>query len=187
MRAFSVTDHTDRLTKLRRLDSELKTSRLLAALDATVSAGEPLHIAALARRAGVSRRFVYDHPELRAEVERRAAEAPDRYIGNAVTAAKVTAASLRADLENTKATNHRLQGELAVLRRKLGQLLGQDIFADIADHPNIDKDRASQERIDQLEQTLFEVREELARRNDELSAAREINRELMGRLNRGQR
>lgn len=182
-----MTDHADRLTKLRRLDSELKASRLLAALDATVSAGVPLRIAALARRATVSRRFVYDHPELRAEIERRAAEAADRNVGGVTAAARVTTASLRADLDNTKATNRRLEAELVVLRRKLGQLLGQDIPADIADQGTIDKDRAGQARIDELEQALFEAREELARRTDELSAAREINRELMGRLNRDQR
>ena len=55
---------TRKLTELRRLDSADKTRRVLAALDATISAGKPLTIAALARHARVSRRFICDHPEL---------------------------------------------------------------------------------------------------------------------------
>lgn len=61
-----MAERTDRLTALRRLDSHDKTRRVLAAPDAAVGAGEPLSIAALARHAAVSRRFIYDHPELRA-------------------------------------------------------------------------------------------------------------------------
>lgn len=71
--------------------------------------GEPLQIAALARRAAVSRRFVYDHPELRAERERRSAEFADRFSATMTASALVTAASLRADLENAKARSARLR------------------------------------------------------------------------------
>ena len=62
-----MADNTRKLTELRRLDSADKTRRVLAALEATISAGQSLTIAALARHARVSRRFIYDHPELRAE------------------------------------------------------------------------------------------------------------------------
>ncbi len=99
-----MAERTDRLTALRRLDSQDKTRRVLAALDAAVGAGEPLSIAALARHAAVSRRFIYDHPELRAEAERRATEAADRHASATTAGARVTAASLRADLANAKAT-----------------------------------------------------------------------------------
>jgi len=40
------------------------------------------------------------------------------------------------------------------------------------------------ERLTKLEQSLFEATEELATRTQELEAARQINRELIGRLNR---
>jgi len=39
-------------------------------------------------------------------------------------------------------------------------------------------------RIAELEQMLFEAREALAQSTEELEAARQINRELMARLNR---
>jgi hypothetical protein len=175
----------DRLLALRRLDSADKTRRVLAALEATLSAGQPLTIAALARRAGVSRRFIYDHPELRTEAERRGAQTADRLAGATTASARVSVASLRADLANAKATNHRLTTELAALRRRLGQLLGQDALADL-DRPTIDAN-AINDRQAELEQALFEAAEELARRTEELEAARQINRELTGRLNRERR
>ena len=81
MAEHTVSEPTSRLTALRRLDSADKTRRVLAALDATLEAGQPPTIAALARRAGVSRRFIYDHPELRAEAERRATQTADRHAG----------------------------------------------------------------------------------------------------------
>jgi chromosome segregation ATPase len=90
-------------------------------------------------------------------------------------------ASLRADLANAKAANHRLTTELAALRRRLGQLLGQDALAGL-DHATIDTN-ATSARLAQLEQALFEAAEQLAQRTEELEAARQINRELIARLN----
>jgi len=155
---------------------------VLAALDAAVGAGEPLSIAALARHAAVSRRFIYDHPELRAEAERRATEAADRHASATTAGARVTVASLRADLANAKAANHRLTSELAALRRRLGQLLGHDALTDL-DHAKVDPNAAGA-RLAELEQSLFEAGEQLARHVEDLDAARQINRELIGRLNR---
>lgn len=180
-----MAERTDRLAAVRRLDSQDKTRRVLAALNAMVGAGKPLTIAALARHAAVSRRFIYDHPELRAEAERRAIEAADRHAAAATAGARVTAASLRADLANAKAANHRLTSELAALRRRLGQFLGRDALTDL-DYAKVDPNAAGP-RLAELEQSLFEAGEQLARRVEELDAARQINRELIGRLNREHR
>jgi len=174
--------HADRLAAARRLDSVNKTSQVLAALEATLVTGQPLSIAALARRAGVSRRFIYDHPELRAQAERRAAETADRSAATSAASARVTLASLRADLANAKATNHRLDTELVGLRRRLGQLLGRDALADL-DHTTVDV-HATSARLAELEQSLFQAGEDLAQRSEELDAARQINRELLAKLNR---
>src|SRR5664280_1567246 len=133
----------------RRLDSADKTGRVITALGATLEAGEPLTIAALARHAGVSRRFIYDHPELRAEAERRSAQVADRHAGATSANARVTVASLRAEL----------------------------------DRATIDASPATG-RLAEVEQALFETGEELSQRTEELDAARQINRELIGRLNR---
>ncbi len=47
----------------------------------------------------MSARFIYNHPDLRAEIERRAAEIGDVLAGRVVASARVTT-SLRSDLAN---------------------------------------------------------------------------------------
>ncbi len=126
-------------------------------------------------------RFVYDHPELRAELARRAAQVAGHHAGSVSASARATTASLRADLENAKARNHRLDVELAALRRRLSELTGRQVLGEIsaADAPAVTG------RVAELEQALFDTQEALGRRTEELEAARQINRELMARLNRG--
>lgn len=179
-----MAEPTTRLVELRRLDSQTKAARVMAALEAMAVSGTALSIAALARTAGVSRRFVYDHPELRAEAERRSAEIIERQSGAIIATARVSVASLRADLANTNATNHRLVTELASLRRRLGQILGHDVLAELGAEETADVVAVLAPRIEELEATLFDTREELARRSEELEAARQINRELLNRVNR---
>ena len=62
----------------RRLDSQVKRERVAAAVDARLAAGHELTIAAIARHAGVSRKFIYAHPDLRAQIEHRALQASVR-------------------------------------------------------------------------------------------------------------
>ena len=90
-------------------------------------------------------------------------------------------ALLRADLANANATNHRLSTELAGLRRRLGQLLGQEVLNDLPKDATIAVDDP---RLQQLEAALVAAQEELTRRTEELEAARQINRELLSRVNR---
>ena len=122
----------ERLVRLRRADSDAKAARVLAALEAMVAAGEPPGVSVLARRAGVSRRFVYDHPELRAELARRAAQVADHHARTVSASARATTASLRADLENAKARNHRLDVELVTLRHRLSELIGREVLGEIS-------------------------------------------------------
>ena len=156
---------------------------MLAALDATLGTGEPLTIAALARRAGVSRRFIYDHPELRAEADRRSAEAADRHAARLPRAPGSPSPRYAPTSPTPRPPTTASTTEHAALRRRLGQLLGQDALADL-DHATSDTSAADGP---QLEQALFEAGEELAQRTEELQAARQINRELISRLNRERR
>lgn len=50
-----------------------RTARIRGAIDAMGKTGDPLNISALARRARVSRQFLYRNPELRAEALRHQA------------------------------------------------------------------------------------------------------------------
>lgn len=180
-----MSDRSEQLTRLRRADSKAKATRVLTTLETMAGTGESLALAAVARRAGVSRRFIYDHPELRAEAELRSAELAAKSVRTAGMGALVTTASLRADLENERARSHRLEIDLASLKRRLGEALGRDILADEGGAGSTGLAHITDARLAELEQALFEAEEALARRTEELEAARQINRELMGRMNKG--
>ncbi len=174
----------DALAASRRLDSTTKAARVRAAINSIAAAGAPLNITALARSAKVSRRFIYDHPELRAEAAQQAARSAERDGAASTADARVSAASLRADLVNAGAANQRLHTELAALRRRLGRLLGQDVLAEIVGDEDAQLNALVSPRVRELEHKLFDAQEELAQRTEELEAARQINRELLERLNR---
>ena len=173
------------LAALRRLDSQIKRDRVVAALAGYVERGETTTIVGLAKRAGVSPRFVYNHPDLRAEIERRAAEIGDALAGRVVASARVTTASLRADLANHKAEAQRQRAEIAALRDRLSEALGSSYAAGLpeADRLGLVASRDARERIAELEQDGFELREQVRIRTEELEAVRELNRELMAKLN----
>jgi uncharacterized protein DUF6262 len=176
-----MAERGDHLAGLRRADSTAKAARVRAALEVMVAAGEPPVVSLLARRAGVSRRFVYDHPELRAEVAHRAAQIADQQAGAVTASARTTTVSLRADLENARAANHMLEVDLTTLRRRLSQLMGREVLEEIG----AETTPGATTRIAELEQALFDVQEVLVHRSEELESARQINRDLMARLNRG--
>ena len=147
-------DPGDHLARLRRADSQVKAARVRATLEAMTAAGEPPGISQLARRARVSRRFIYDHPDLRAEITHRAAQIASQHAGMVTTSAAVTTASLRANLENAKARNRRLESDLAALRRRLGEVIGQDVLSQIS----APEQPSTAERAEQLEQALSGAR-----------------------------
>jgi ABC-type phosphate/phosphonate transport system substrate-binding protein len=179
-----MADHHDPLAASRRLDSTTKQARVRAAINDMTATGAALNVAALARRAKVSRRFIYDHPELRAEAEQQAAAHIARDSSAMAAQTAVTTASLRADLANAKAANQRLQTDLTALRRRLGRAFGQDVLADLAGDEQTTVAALAAPRVAQLDQELFETREALVQRTEELEAARRINRELLEQLNR---
>jgi hypothetical protein len=123
-----MADHHQPLAASRRLDSTTKQARVRAAINDLANSGAALNVAALARRANVSRRFIYDHPELRAEADQQAILNAARHSADVSAQTSVTTASLRADLANANAANRRLQTELAALRRRLGRALGHDVL-----------------------------------------------------------
>lgn len=181
-------ERAESMRAARRLDSRHKAGLVLAALDAAVAAGRHPSVSGIARTAGVGRKFIYDHPELRAQIELRAAQAAEGKGSDLRAAARVTGASLRADLENSRAQNRRLQQQLRAAEARLSHaegarlvaddLLPEGILAQLAD-------RALAERNAELERELFEAREALRRAVEELDAARTINRELMQQNNQG--
>src|SRR5258708_7078050 len=66
------------MRQARSLDGQRKHALVLAAVQAAVHQGHVLTVAAIARAAGVGRKFIYDHPDLRAEIDLTAAHATHR-------------------------------------------------------------------------------------------------------------
>lgn len=180
-------DQSEPMHHARRLTSQHKRTLVLAALDAAIASGRDPSIAGIARSAGVGRKFIYDHPDLRAEITLKLVQATEREANTMVAAARVTGASLRADLENSRAQNRRLNKQLRALENRLSQAEGARLVADDLLPDGMLAELADQQlarRVGELEQQLFETQEELRRTTEELEAARAINRELMQQANR---
>lgn len=183
-------DRTEALHGARRLDGQRKNTLVLAAVEAFIEGGRVPTVAGIAREAGVGRKFIYDHPELRAEIELKAVQSTYRQANGMVAAARVTGASLRADLENSRAQNRRLQQQLRSLEHRLSQLEGARLVADDLLPAGTLADLADErlvQRVADLEQQLFEAIDGLRRTTEELDAARAINRELMQQGNASSR
>jgi chromosome segregation ATPase len=172
----------DAMVATRRLDSQLKHQRVIAAIDARAATGQELSIAAIARHARVSRKFIYAYPELRAQIEQRARQATTASTARATADGRVTIASLQTDLANANAANHRLRQQLRALEQRLSEALGRDL-ADELEHDDQRPDQLRAQLRD-AEAQLFELTEQLADAREELDAVREINRELLADRNR---
>jgi len=165
----------------RRLDSQLKAQQVRAAVGALVTAGRPATIA----QVGVSRKFIYAHPELRAEIEHRGLAAAARPGVGLAAQARVSAASLRADAENARARDQRLRQQVSALEQRLSEALGRQV-ADALSGQELLDDPVETLRADfaGAQQRVFELKEALAEAGEELTAVREINHELLARANR---
>lgn len=166
----------------RRLDSRLRRERVIAAVDARLAAGQELSIAAVARQAAVSRKFIYSHPDLRAQIAERAGRHAGRQGAVAVADGQVTVASLRAELANARADNQRLRRQVEALEQRLSEALGHGIAEELG--PGAERPEELRRRLELAEAEVFERGDELADAREELDAAREINRELLAARNR---
>jgi len=170
----------------RRLDSQVKRERVAAAVDAKLAAGHELTIAAIARHAGVSRKFIYAHPDLRAQIEHRALQATARDTAAAIAEGRVSIASLRADAANAKAQNDRLRQQLRSPEQRLSETLGREVATELG-HGDADRPEELRAELEAANAHAFELGAELAEAREELDAVREINRELLADRNRPDR
>lgn len=180
------TDGVEPMREARRLDGERKRALVLAATGALLEAGQHPSIAGIARQAGVGRKFIYDHLDLRAAIELKIAQATTRLANDITSAARVTGASLRAELENARAQNHRLSKQVRALENRLSTVEGARLVADDLLPEGVLAELANSQlaqRVAELDRQLFEAREDLRRSTEELEAARLINRELMQQAN----
>src|SRR5215218_3839629 len=98
-----------------------RAERALRDLDAE---GAAVSFQLVARRAGVSRQWLYTQPALRSEIERLRNQAPARGDGLPVRQ-RATEASLRQRVEALRADNQRLREENANLKTELAIAYGR--------------------------------------------------------------
>jgi uncharacterized coiled-coil protein SlyX len=181
-----VSGRGDAMIAHRRLDSQLKHERVIATVDARLAAGHELSIAALARHAGVSRKFIYAHPDLRDRIEQRARQSAETGTSRAFADGRVTIASLRADAANAKAQNARLREQVRALEQRLSTMLGRQIASEI-DPTGYEPPDQLRAQLEREQAQVFELEETLADAQEQLEAVREINRELLAGQNRSGR
>jgi len=167
------------MQRARRLATDHKHQRVTAAISAMTDAGEKLSVAAVARRADVSRSFVHSHH--RHDIELAIAREIERFVAGASSAARVTAASLKAECSMLRGQAAQLRNENQTLRRRLSELLGAEVAANAlpaqrADQATVAALRAELEARDQQ---LFEAEQRVVHLQEDLDAARQANRTLI--------
>jgi hypothetical protein len=170
-------------TARRRADSEHKRQRVLTIAGAFVERGQDFSLEQLARAAQVNPGFVHRALGLKAEIEALRQEAVVELEAGLRSGTALTSASLKAENAFLTRRLREREQDVATLKRRLGEALGQAMI----DTP-APVDSGVGERIAELEQQLFEAQESLRDRDEQLQAVRTLNQRLLKEQNvRGER
>jgi hypothetical protein len=161
-------------TAARRADSDHKRERVLTVARAWVDRGQDFSWEQLARGAQVNPGFVHRAAGLKDEVCALRERATAELEVGLRSGTAVTMASVRAENVFLKRRLGEREADIAQLKRRLGELLGQELFG----VPE-DSDEDLEARVTELEQQLFEARETIRDREEELEAARAVNQGLI--------
>jgi hypothetical protein len=172
-------EHAKAMRQGRQADSARRRQRVIATLERAVTDGTEISASAIARAAGVDRSFLYRHRDLLELIH--AHEATPPAAGQAPGIA-VTRASLQADLLAAGERALRLTSRIRQLETRLSEALGEQAWRESGLGTPADIDALNQ-KINQNEQQTVELRLQLAERDQDLTAARAANRELMAQLN----
>lgn len=166
------------MTQGRRADTARRRQRVLKALNDATNEGETISVSGIARLAGVDRSFLYRHRDLLEQIHAAEAQPPN----TAGVGPAVSRASLQADLANAHQRSVRLAARVHQLEQRLSELLGEQAWNESGLGVPDDIDRLKQQ-IGTLQQHTIDLRLQLEERDDDLTAARAANRELMTQLN----
>jgi len=163
----------------RRADSQRRRQRVAKALQTAAADGTEISISAVARTAGVDRSFFYrpQHRDLLAAVQAAAIEPRDSVVGPAASRA-----SLRADLANSQDRCKRLADHVSLLEKRLSAAIGEEVWNRSGLGSSIDVEDLRRQTIT-LEETNADLRLKMEDLEEELTAARAANRELMTQIN----
>jgi len=195
--AVSSSSAVEALRKSREEDSKRKQQQAKSATEALIAEGMLVNVSAVARRAGVSREFIYAHQDLLKGVEKAReqtqAEQPatpatssdqqGRYIGRGIRADRATLADqvrrLRARLEERDIE----LGDLRQQRQRwLGdQLTSADVNPEVHDELRITNERLTTDNM-ALRRRLSELRRLNTTLEADLSASRQSHTETIAAL-----
>jgi hypothetical protein len=180
---------TEHLRAHHSLRSEQKREAVLQAARAMIRSGIQVEWAALARRAGVSEKFVHDkkHGDIKAQVKEMIAAQSGRQAEVEVAEGNATIASLRVELMNLRAQIKRKDQQLAVLERKLSVQAGRELEAELPRPPGslIEHAERSAQRALELEGRVGELQAQLDEREREILALRDSLRKTIRERNSG--
>lgn len=126
------TDNSRHVIAAARRRTAATRKRAVAALRRMDKAGLPITFDSVAKQARVSRSWLYNQPDLRAEVERlRARRSPSSADRSVPDRQRASDASLLRRLESATERVRRLEEENQQLREALGLALGERRAADI--------------------------------------------------------
>lgn len=166
-------------------DGKYQRVRALIAQIREQGRDDELKATVIARRAGVHRSFVSNH--FGGEIAHARAEIQSRFLAGLGAQTALTAASLRVELETAKHQARDAQREVAALRQRLARVVGDEVAAG---HPEHDVSSASVARlhsqVEELVASQVELRSRLRESEEELDAARRLNRTLMRERNLGE-
>ena len=161
-------------TSARRADSDHKRGRVLTVARAWVDRGQDFSWEQLARGAQVNPGFVHRAAGLKDEVCALRERATQELEVGLRSGTAVTMASVRAENVFLKRRLAEREADIAKLKRRLGEQLGQELFG-----AREDADEDLEARVTELEQQLFEARETIRDRDEELDASRAVNQGLI--------
>lgn len=167
------------LHQARASQSARKRQDVLDTLQAMSDNGIRATFDLVARRAGVSRQFLYSDPGLRTAVEQSRSNPPSRPARDITAGVTSDADGLRTDLLLAREEIRRLQSENARLKTKVIQ----HVAASQLDSDD-EKLRALTTRNAELAREDSNLRRQLTAAREDLDAARDTNRDLMSELNR---
>jgi hypothetical protein len=175
---MTTSSRTAAMATGRRADTNRRRQRVQTALAGAHAAGEQITISGIARAAGVDRTFLYRHRDLLEQAHALEAQPPPTPGGGPA----VTRASLQTDLLAAHERAARLAARIHQLERRLSNTLGEQAWRESGLGAPADIDKLNT-RIINLEQQVVDLRLQLEERDQDLTAARQANRELMTRIN----
>ncbi len=119
-------DNTQHVVAAARRRSEATMGRAVAALRRMDATGTPVTFDSVARTAGVSRSWLYNQPDLRAEIRRLRQKQVPRTQRSVPERQRGTEASLRQRIDTALARIRELEADNRRLRAALSEALGHN-------------------------------------------------------------